>query len=227
MTQIVLIHGGESTATKLAAALPGARVAVVYRQGLSEVYDEKTGIAKEYPTLRGLLSVFAPEWKPGEPLVVLGYSAGAWALRYYLRDASARADITAAIFLDGLYGAPGGVCNMAPYQGVLAYAKEANANPASKRLVMTYSKSYPGPDACSEAIKAAAPGPAVFTVPANNADHGAQQGVVGPAVVKDLIAPWIGGSSSAVAAKKSSWGWVIGGALLVAGAWYFTRKKAT
>ncbi len=192
MIQVVLIHGGTSTVEKLRAALPGAEVALVYRDGLSAVYDERTGIARDYPTLDSLLEEHAPDWSPGDPLVVLAFSAGAWALRYYLRDPDAREEITAAIFLDGLYGAPGGRCNLEPYAGVVAYGEEANAHPREKRLIMTYSPSHPGPGICSEAIAAAAGGEqgGVF-VRGYQTDHGSQQGVIGPRMVEELVAPWI------------------------------------
>lgn len=196
MTQIVLIHGGKSTAAKLEKALPGARVAVVYREGLSESYNEVSGIAKDYPTLGALMEHYAPEWSAGEPLVMLGFSAGAWALRYYLRDPSAREAITAAIFLDGTYGNQGSACNLAPYDGVLAYAKLANDEPGLHRLVMTYSQAHPGPGICANAIEKKEPGPGVFVRGYPNGDHGGQQGIVGPAIVEELVTPWIGLGSS-------------------------------
>lgn len=193
MTTVVLIHGGKSTGAKLQQAMPGAEVVVVYEPGLSEVYDEKSGLASKFPTLDAFMARFAPGWSRGEPLVLLGFSAGAWALRYYLRDPSARSAISAAIFLDGLYGNSGSQCNLAPYGGVIAYGQEANANPSAKRLVMTYSAAHPGPGICSNAIAAAVgAGPGVFVRGYANGDHGAQQNTVGPAVVSELIAPWIG-----------------------------------
>lgn len=180
--------------------MPGAEVVVIYEPGLSSAYNEVSGLAAKFPALEDLLAHYAPGWSPGEPLVLLGFSAGAWALRYYLRDPSARDDITAAIFLDGLYGHTGTSCNLGPYEGVIAYGKEANADPANKRLVMTYSASHPGPGICSKAIAATVgAGPGVFVVGSSNPDHGAQQGIVGPQVVKELIAPWIGSGSSALA----------------------------
>lgn len=222
MTQIVLIHGGESTVKKLQAIMPGAQVSRVLIPGkLSAGYDENTGIAKDYPTLRSFLAKYAPQWTPGEPLVLLGYSAGAWALRYYLRDAGARADISAAIFLDGLYGAPsGGSCNLGPYQGVIAYGKAANADPSAKRLIMTYSLSWPGPAECSKAIaQASGAGGGVFVRGYQNADHGAQQGVVGPAVVQELVAPWIRSGGGTGGGSSSWWPVALGAALVGVGWW--------
>lgn len=214
--QIVLIHGGASTAPKLAAALPGADVAIVYREGSSSGYDEKTGLAKDYPKLTTLLADVAPSWKPGVPLVILAFSAGGWALRYYLRDPAARSLITSAVFLDSLYGAPGGVCDLAPYQGIIAYGKEPG-----KLLVMTYSQGHPAPGICSQAIAKAVGSNAVVKGYAN-ADHSAQQGVVGPEVVKQYVAPFLKGvpSSTTLATSSGSapetWKLVVGGLLAAA-----------
>lgn len=219
---VVLIHGGKTTVERLRAALPGAEVVVVYREGLSASYNEVSGIAKDYPTLGALMAAYAPGWSPGDPLVVLAFSAGAWALRYYLRDAAARNAISAAIFLDGLYGAPGGVCNLAPYDGVLAYAAEAQSAPGSKRLVMTYSLADPAPGICSNAIAGkvgGGSGPGVFVIGTKNADHGAQQHTVGPAVVRDLIAPWIGSGSGTLLRVALV-------AAVGAAAWFITMRFA-
>jgi hypothetical protein len=192
MTTVVLIHGGKSTGEKLAEALPGANVVVIYEPGLSGAYDEKTGLAARFPYLEALLAAYAPDWSPGEPLVLLAFSAGAWALRYYLRDPHARNLVDAAVFLDGLYGNYGTQCDLSPYDGVIAYGKEANVEPVRKRLVMTYSAAHPGPGICSNAIRSAVgDGPGVYVLGFANADHAAQQNTVGPQVVRELIAPWI------------------------------------
>jgi hypothetical protein len=187
----LLIHGGESTAKKLRAALPGFDVFVAYREGLSSAYNEVTGVAKEHPYLEELLESLGASWRPGDALIVYGYSAGAWALRYYLRDPETRDHVSAAVFLDGLYGASGDQCNLAPYEGVVRFAELANAEPDRHRLIMTSSLSHPAPRICSHAIERLAPGPGVFVVDTPNADHGGQQGIVGPAVTAELIAPWV------------------------------------
>lgn len=217
MTQIVLIHGGKSTAPKLEAALPGARVAVIYREGLSGAYNEVSGIAKDFPTLEVLLAEYAPDWREGEPLVVLGFSAGGWALRYYLRDPAAREAINAAVFLDATYGTASG-CDLSPYAGVLAYAELANADPTRHRLVMTYSQAHPGPGFCANAIEGKQTGPGVFVRGYGNADHGGQQGIVGPAIVGELITPWIG---------KGGIAWKTGLTLALGGflAWLWWRHR--
>lgn len=189
---VVLIHGGTSTGAKLQQILPSAKVTVIYEPGLSTAYDEVNGLAKKYPTITALMDHYSPGWVPlNDPLVVLAYSAGGWALRYYLRSAAAREIVTAAVFLDSLY-ASGGAC--APFDGVLAYAKLAQANPNDHRLVMTYSQAHPGPGICSEYIANQAgggSGPGVFVEATPNTDHGGQQGIVGPQVVEKYIAGWL------------------------------------
>jgi hypothetical protein len=220
MTTIVLIHGGKSTVPKLEDALPGAKVAVVYREGLSGAYNEVTGIAHDYPTLGELMAEYAPWWSPGEPLVVLGFSAGGWALRYYLRDPEARDQINAAIFLDATYGTADGKCTLGVYDGVIAYGEEANARPAEKRLIMTYSQATPGPGICANAIQAAVgEGPGVFVTGYSNGDHSAQQGVVGPEQVRELVAPWIHKKA------RSAWAWGFGVLALLAGAVFYWRRR--
>lgn len=180
MTRIVLIHGGKSTVPKLEAAWPGARASVVYREGLSSGYNEVTGLAKQFPTFAGFLGAFAPELEPAEPLVLLGYSAGGWALRYYLREPFARERLAAAVFLDASYGKV-----LDPYAGAVEFAKRCNAG--SQRLVFTWSKAHPEPGQNAQAIaRAAGDGTGVWLRPYPNADHGAQQGIAGPAAVREL-----------------------------------------
>lgn len=226
MTTVVLIHGGKSTGEKLQEALPGADVYVVYRAGLSEQYDERVGIAHEYPTLEAFMEEFAPSWRRGDPLVLLGFSAGAWALRYYLRDPDARDAIAAAIFLDGLYGAADGSSLHKAYEGVLEFGRMAQADPDNKRLVMTYSAAHPGPGTYSNLIARevdGGEGPGVFVRGYSNADHGAQQGIVGPAVVRELIAGWIEGVRSG---GIGFWGWIVGLAATVGlGGWLLGRRR--
>lgn len=178
--RVLLIHGGKSTVPKLEAAWPGARASVIYREGLSSGYNEVTGLAKQFPKFGGLLAAFVPELAPADPLIVLGYSAGGWALRHYLREEWARERLAAAVFLDASYGKA-----LDPYAGTLAFAKRCNAGP--QRLVFTWSRAHPEPGQNAQAIaRAAGDGPGVWLRPYPNTDHGAQQGVAGPDAVREL-----------------------------------------
>jgi hypothetical protein len=211
VTTQLLLHVNERTARQFERALPGSRVAFIARQSRSSDYDERSGLAREYPLLRGLLRQYAPWWSPGEPLVVVAFSAGGWALRYYLRDAQSRGDVTAAIFLDSLYGLQDGECDTSPLRGVIQYGALANASPMLKRLVMTYSESHPAPGACSRAVAAQAGGgggPGVFELGYAGRDHMAQQEQVGPAVIAQYVAPWLS-RSPAVSARRGNFGAVI------------------
>ena len=221
---IVLIHGGKSTVAKLQAAMPDANVALAYREGLSASYDERTGIAHDFPTLEEFMAEYAPDWSLGEPLAVLAFSAGGWALRYYLRDPRARELISAAIFLDSTYC--GDPCDpTVNFGGVIAFAEAANADPSQKRLVMTYSQAHPGPGRGANAIEAAAgAGPGVFVRGYANADHGGQQGIVGPEMVRELIAGWIEGVTAPGAGGGGGSGW-LWWLLAAAGVWYIASRR--
>lgn len=173
MTTLLLLHGNEQVAPKYEAALPGARLAVV--RGLS--VDEYAALGRQ--SIAGYLDAEVPGWT--RPLVVAAFSAGGFALREFLKSEGNRATIDGAVFLDATYGASGGSCPLAPYEGVVAYANGGG------RTVITYSASHPAPATCAHAIKQAAP--SVELVPSTVADHGAQLSEVGPQVVRRFAHP--------------------------------------
>jgi hypothetical protein len=184
----------------------------VYRPGSVAGYDESTGVAHEFPRLRDLLAEVAPSWRPGDTLVLMSFSAGTWALRYYLRDPETRADATAVVTLDGTYGTESG-CDLSPFDGLVEYAKLANQSPGSKRLVMTYSHATAGPGFCAHAIASAAgDGEGVIVVEYANADHPAQETVAAPEVLAVDVTPWL--------PRSLPWGWLL---LAGAAAWAIAR----
>lgn len=106
MTTLVLVHVGASLQSTYEQALGvPARVVQVSAGGLSGSYDEKTGLAAQYPTLRAFLNAKAPGWDPASPVVLVAFSAGVWAARAWLRDADARSLTGALVILDGAHGA--------------------------------------------------------------------------------------------------------------------------
>lgn len=168
---ILLVHGNELARQKYESALPGSTVELVRLEGGPAAYEQ---LARDRPRLSG-------------PVVVVAFSAGVWALRSWLRDPANREQVSSAIVLDGLYGAPGGVCDLSPYAGVVAYGREANAQPARKKLILTYSLANPDPAVCSAAVAAAAgSGSGVVLRGTTSTDHGAQLTEVGPAVVREI-----------------------------------------
>lgn len=219
---VVLINGGKSTIAKLAAIFPDAHLGLAYREGLSASYDERTGIAHDFPNLEAFMAEYQPDWRPGDPLVLLGFSAGGWTLRYYLRDPAARELISAAIFLDSLYGSADGSSLHSSYDGVLEFAKMAQADPERHRLVMTY-HGTPGPGANAPGIYShiiadavgGGEGPGVFVRGYPSGEHGSQQGIVGPAVSDELIRPWL----ENVPGAARSWGklFALGAVAILAG----------
>lgn len=210
--EVILIHGNASSMQfPLQEAFPEARISIVYREGSNAGYDELTGLAKQYPTLDALCSSLGVG---SAPLVVMAYSAGGWALRYYLRAAAARARVRAAAFLDSLYGAPNGACDLAPYGGVVEYAKLAHANPTERRLYLTYSSEHPAPGICSKAVQQIAGGGPGIVVQGFPGTHAEQQTIVAPKVEAD-IRTWLlsqpampPGPTAPSSSSKSSYGWL-------------------
>jgi hypothetical protein len=198
MTLALLIHGGESTAVKLRAELPGVKVRVVFRKGLSAVYDEHTGLAHDFPTLRELVASVDAEYQPGERLAVLAYSAGGWALRHYLRSPDDRELLSAAVFLDSTYGKGDG-SSLPAYEGAIEFGRMAQADPKAHRLVLAY-HGAPGPGPASPAlysqiiareIGASGQGPGVF-LRGFEFSHAEMQGRAAPLISHELLSGWLG-----------------------------------
>lgn len=180
MTTILLLHGNEE-ARRLFEEATSARVVIVRRSDVS-AYD---ALPAQVPRIADLAGV-----RPGERLLVFAFSAGAWALRRYLNNLMNRAVVSAAVFLDGMYGAAGGECDLSPYTGVISYGREANASPERQRLIMTYSAAHPAPAICSLAVaRAVGSGPGVEVRGYQSSDHNAQLTGVGPVVARELAAP--------------------------------------
>lgn len=211
MTTILLIHGNPAVGPLIQERVPGAKVAVIYRPGGASAYGEQ-GLLREYPTLGELARAFVPSWSPQEPLVVMAFSAGGWALRAYLRDANSRAQAAGVGFLDATYGAPGGECDLGPYQGVIEYAQ------TGKPLILTSSTAHPDPAICALAIALRA---GAGTVENYQGSHDAQQYEVAP----DVAARLAQGLESKKT-KRRGWGTVLLGvaAGIVGLAWWRSRR---
>jgi GH25 family lysozyme M1 (1,4-beta-N-acetylmuramidase) len=117
--------------------LGDVRVHFVNRNGLSARYDEKTGLAREYPTVRQLLATVAPDWKPDDPLLGIGFSAGCWAWRAWLRDEGNRANLACVMFIDGLHAGLDAHKHVveSALSGVYTYADECRTSNGQKLLI--------------------------------------------------------------------------------------------
>lgn len=188
MTTAVVFHGNELSEERLREALPaGTSIVVVRLEGGTEAYQ--TLAERRFPTLADFMTAHAPFWGPGEPLILLSFSAGTWALRHYMRDLAARSVTRAVVVMDGLYG--GVPCNLGPFDGIVAYAQEANAAPNQKRLVLTYSLATPAPAACTQAVEEIAAGPGLVVAQTHTTTHEDQLIDVGPDAVAEFITPWL------------------------------------
>lgn len=106
-------------------------------------YDEYTGLAAKCPTFESFLRRHVPEWRPGDQVVLVTFSAGTWAWRAWSREASNRALVNGVLLLDGLHA---GRDEQDPaeelFAGVLKFGREALADP-TKFLWITNSEIKP------------------------------------------------------------------------------------
>lgn len=220
---VLLVHIAESLVPVYQEAFgPEAMIHVVERGPVSSLYGT-SGLAAEYPTLLDFLRSHAPEWRPGDPVVVVAFSAGVAAPRAWLRDLRSREAATAVVLLDGLHSpeAPGGGCRPDRIDGVLAYARLAHERPAEHLLVVTHTdidpRIYASTAECASLIE---PGRSVLVehYPGDEAaDHLAQQRVVGPDLVAEEVAPFLRGE------RGLPWGALFVAAAAALGVWVALR----
>lgn len=222
MTTLVLVHVGASlqSAYEQALGVP-ARVVQVSAGGLSGSYDEKTGLAAQYPTLRAFLNAKAPGWDPASPVVLVAFSAGVWAARAWMRDADARSLTGALVILDGAHGglSANGGCKLDALSGLIEYGRLCADQPDRHLMVVTHTSidpgSYASTTACARGMEDQIPSsPSVKFIGTGGTtaeDHNNQQRVVGPQVLKGIVSPWLRGERG-FSAKR-----IIGGILAVVG----------
>jgi len=134
----LLVHAAPQVvpAYETALNLPVHRVQS-RRSQLSAGYDERTGIARDYPTLDAAVKRYAPDADPDSPVVLVAWSAGCWAARAWLRDPEARLRTVAAVFLDGLHSR-----NPTAMAGVEDYARMAMSQ-KGRACVVTHTQIVP------------------------------------------------------------------------------------
>ncbi len=136
----LLIHAAPQAQPRYEQAL-GIPVSRVYIGEGSSKYD-RNGLAGRM-TLDAAVARYAPEAAPDAPVVLIGFSAGCWALRKWLRDPAARERCVAAVFVDGLHA--GGSDNRANlsarHEGVIEYGRAAMNG--ERVLVISHSQIVP------------------------------------------------------------------------------------
>jgi hypothetical protein len=137
----LLIHAAPEAVPLYEQSL-GLPVSRIYRGGYSSSYGPPNGLAAQM-TLDQAVEKYAPGTDPAAPVVLLGFSAGCWSLRHWLRDPGNRARTVAALLCDG-YHAGGSDLEAdltAAHEGVVAFAREAMAG--RRVLVVTHSQVIP------------------------------------------------------------------------------------
>lgn len=142
ISSALLIHAAPVATLRYSAAL-GCPVVNVTAGAYSGSYDEHTGLAARFPTVAAALAHFAPSGANSDPLALVAFSAGCWALRGWLRDAASRERVTCAAFIDGLHaGGTDARAELGPqHEGVLEYARAAVAG--YRTLVVLHSQIVP------------------------------------------------------------------------------------
>jgi hypothetical protein len=214
----VTFLGNDASEARFAQAFPpGTALATIRLKGGTDVYDD---LAQQPFTT--FMSQHAPWWAPGDPLVLLSFSAGTWALRRYLLDPTTRELTDAVVVMDGLYG--GVPCNLEPFEGIVEYARLANSRPSSKRLIVTYSNATPAPGECARTLQETVGGPGVFVADRHATSHGQQLTEVGPDAVAEWITPWINRSSTP---RRRGSGALVVGLLAVLGYGIYRWRRAS
>lgn len=224
MTTLVLVHVGASlkSAYEIALGERDARVVQVSAGGLSAAYDDRSGLAAQYPTLQAFLNSAAPGWDPAAPVVLVAFSAGVWAARAWMRDPGSRALTSALVVLDGAHGGltADGACNLEALQGLVEYGRLCAAEPERHLLVVTHTSIdpviYASTTSCARGMRGQLPSSSsiefIGTGGTAAEDHNAQQRTVGPQVLRDIVGPWLRGERRPVQLKR-----ILGAALAFAG----------
>lgn len=206
---LVTFHVGESLAPAYEAALEGAAALVRGPVGgLSSAFEQLA----EAP-LEEVLAEIAPAWSRGDPLVLLGYSAGCFAIRRWLNEDRGVLSMTplGIVLLDGLHGGGGPACFPPAIRGVIDFAAAATEDPQARLLINTstdITPPYSSTSACAEKLlhelarttevelekPDAGRAPGVYVLDYGGTDaaaHARQVQVVGPEIVRTLVTPWL------------------------------------
>lgn len=200
MAFVLALNVGQSAVRAYQQALPNARVVNSGAYGMSATFTQLVH--------RERLATFAKRngWDGEEPLAVVGFSAGGYAIRDWLaRGDDAGIPRLAMIILDGLHGGDGPECSDA-ISGVVRFARDALAEPTARMLVSTSTAiepPYASTTACNTRLVEQLGGSGdeltragVYILDYGGTDgdaHNAQQREVGPRIMVDYAAPFFEG----------------------------------
>ena len=139
----------------------------------------------EWAKTHSLRDVLAENGWKGEPVVLVGWSAGCFPIRQWLRDAGNRSLVAGAVLLDGLHTS-GPPCQLDGVTPLVEFAR------TGKPLAVTASLIVPGSYAstkdCLDLLRASLPaGANVQLLQASDSDHVAQVRVVGPPLLRWVL----------------------------------------
>jgi hypothetical protein len=204
-------HIGKSLVPLYAEPLGNPETVVTMIPGFSSGY-----VSLASGSLRAWLDKMAPGWEP--PLIMVGWSAGCFAIReWLLNDPEAHSLIDAAVLLDGLHSS-GPPCNERQINGALSFS-----NDPSKLLIVTHTAivppGYASTTDCADLLRRLSWGAVVKGYPGDDeAAHVRQVREIGPKMM-GRVARWLRGPSATVI------GIAVGGVAVAAMcAWYVLRR---
>lgn len=157
-------------------------------------------------------------WKGG-PVVLVGWSAGCFPIRQWLRDAGNRAVVSGAVLLDGLHSS-GPPCRGDAVEPLVEFSALGKPLAVSASLIVP--GSYASAKDCLDLLRSRLPAGANARLEqANDSDHVAQVRDVGPPLLRWVLdhpgpsyplRPWLlalGGAAAGVAAallvRRTGW----------------------
>lgn len=214
----VLLHGRDSDVPLYAAALDGPARNVHWGKG-APAYSTVSGLAHDYPTLRGFLEAQVPEWTPRTKLVLVAFSSAGWAARAWMRNAADRQLVSALLLLDCLYPEPAGApCAASVVEGPVQYGLLAAEQPRQRTLVAT-SSSYTR--SCVDQLRRALPESPALHIWAPGGQHRDHMAVTGPQAVREWVTPKLGWLPGGIALPLAA-GAAVGAAVGATAVWLRT-----
>ncbi len=189
---VATLQVGQSSAPPF--ALPGGHLGVGPAGGASSRY---TSLASGQTMAQWARSL---GWDGQQPLVIVAWSAGVFAVRsWLLRGDQAAVPRLGLLLLDGLHGgSQSGACDPGLMAGVVRFAREAQETPSARLLVNTATSIRPPYSAtgdCQAYLEGHVPSTSsvqLRSYPGDDAAaHVLQLRDVGPGLMREVVQPWV------------------------------------